>query len=353
MDTQALRRRLLDGLVIPAHPLALTAGRKLDERRQRGLTRYYLAAGSGGIAIGVHTTQFAIRESAHGLHDPLLRLTIEEIRAHEERTGIPIAKIAGVIGPTPQAVREAERAARHGYDAALLGLGWAKGVPVDDLLRHCREVARVMPVFGFYLQPAAGGILLPSAFWARFLEIPEVVAVKVAPFNRYQTIDVVRPLAGSGRQDEVALYTGNDDSIVADLVTPYVFAAGDRRVSVRFKGGLLGHWACWTRAAVALLDRIKAVVRLEGPVPADILRLGAAVTDMNAAVFDVANAYRGCIAGVHAVLERQGLLAGRWCLDPAEDVSPGQLAEIERVSRAYPELVDDAFVAANRDRWLA
>ena len=353
MDTQALRRRLLDGLVIPAHPLALTAARKLDERRQRGLTRYYLAAGSGGIAIGVHTTQFAIRDSAHGLHEILLDLTIKEIRAHEERTGTPIVKIAGVIGPTPQAVREAELAARHGYDATLLGLGWAKGVTVDDLLRHCREVARVMPVFGFYLQPAAGGILLPPAFWARFLEIPEVVAVKVAPFNRYHTLDVVRPLAASGRQDEVALYTGNDDSIVADLVTPYVFTAGDRHVEVRFRGGLLGHWACWTRAAVALLDRIKAAVRLGGPVPADILRLGSAVTDMNAAVFDVANAYRGCIAGVHAVLERQGLLAGRWCLDPTEDVSPGQLAEIERVARAYPELVDDAFVAANLDRWLA
>ncbi len=353
MDTATLRRRLLDGLVIPAHPLALTAERKLDERRQRGLTRYYLDAGAGGIAIGVHTTQFAIRDPAHGLHEILLDLTRKEIRAHEERTGVPIVKIAGVIGPTPQAVREAELAARHGYDAALLGLGWAKGVPVDDLLRHCREVARVMPVFGFYLQPAAGGILLPSSFWARFLEIPEVVAVKVAPFNRYHTIDVVRPLAQSGRHDEVALYTGNDDSIVADLVTPFVFAAGDRRVEVRFRGGLLGHWACWTRAAVALLDRIKPAVRLGGPVPADILRLGVAVTDMNAAVFDVANAYRGCIAGVHAVLERQGLLAGRWCLDPAEDVSPGQLEEIERVVRAYPELVDDAFVAANRDRWLA
>jgi hypothetical protein len=353
MDTRQLRLRLLDGLVIPAHPLALTSERKLDERRQRGLTRYYLAAGAGGIAIGVHTTQFAIRDPRHRLHEPLLRLTLEEIRAHEARTGVAIVKVAGVIGPTAQAMREAELAARHGYDAALLGLGWAKDLPVDEILRHCRKVAKVIPLFGFYLQPAAGGMQLPAEFWVRFLEIPEVVAVKVAPFNRYHTLDVVRPLAESGREAEIALYTGNDDAIVSDLVTPFVFEAGGRRVAVRFRGGLLGHWACWTRAAVELLERIKAVVRLGGPVPAEILRLGVAVTDMNAAVFDVANAYRGCIAGVHAVLERQGLLAGRWCLDPEEDVSPGQLEEIERVARAYPELIDDAFVAANRDWWLS
>jgi len=353
MDTRQLRLRLRDGICIPAHPLALTRERKFDERRQRGLTRYYLDAGAGGIAIGVHTTQFTIRDPRHGLHEPILALTSDEIRAHEARTGAPIVKVAGVVGPTAQALREAELAARHGYDAVLLGLGWAKDRPVGEILRHCREVAKAAPVFGFYLQPAAGGIQLSADFWARFLEIPEVVAIKVAPFNRYHTIDVVRPLAESGRQDEVALYTGNDDSIVNDLVTPFAFDAGGRRVEVRFRGGLLGHWACWTKSAVELLERIKAVVRLGGGVPSDILRLGAAVTDMNAAVFDVANAYRGCIAGVHAVLERQGLLAGRWCLDPDEDVSPGQLDEIDRVARAYPELVDDAFVAAHRDRWLS
>jgi hypothetical protein len=353
MDTRELRLRLLDGLVIPAHPLALTPERKLDERRQRGLTRYYLAAGAGGIAIGVHTTQFAIRDPRHGLYEPLLELTAGEIGAHERRTGARIVKVAGVVGPTAPALREAELAVRHGYDAALLGLGWAKDRTVDDILRHCREVAEVLPLFGFYLQPAAGGIPLPAGFWARFLEIANVVAVKVAPFNRYHTIDVVRPLAQSGRRDEVALYTGNDDSIVADLVTPFAFDVNGRRVEVRFRGGLLGHWACWTGAAVELHNRIKAVVRLGGAVPAEILRTGVEVTDMNAAVFDVANAYRGCIAGVHAVLERQGLLAGRWCLDPAEDVSPGQLGEIDRVVRAYPHLVDDAFVAANRDRWLS
>jgi dihydrodipicolinate synthase/N-acetylneuraminate lyase len=353
LDTRELKRRLFDGLVIPAHPLALTAERRLDERRQRGLTRYYLDAGAGGIAIGVHTTQFAIRDPAHELHEPLLRLTIEEIKDYERRAGTRIVKVAGVLGPTAQALREAELAARHGYDAALLGLGWAKGRTLEVILAHCRQVAKVMPLFGFYLQPAAGGVLLPSDFWARFLEIENVVAVKVAPFNRYYTLDVLRPLVEIGRQDEVALYTGNDDTIVVDLVTPFAFEAGGRRVEVRFRGGLLGHWACWTKAAVGLFDRLKAVVRLGGTVPAEILRIGVEVTDMNAAVFDVANAYRGCIAGVHAVLERQGLLAGRWCLDPAEDVSPGQLAEIDRVSRAYPHLVDDAFVAANRDRWLS
>jgi dihydrodipicolinate synthase/N-acetylneuraminate lyase len=337
MDVRELRLRLLDGLVIPAHPLALTPERKLDERRQRGLTRYYLAAGAGGIAMGVHTTQFAVRESAHGLYEPLLALTADEIRHHERRTGSPVVKVAGVIGPTQQALREAEAAARHGYDAALLGLGWARGRSIEELLAHCREVARVLPLFGFYLQPAAGGIPLPPRFWAGLLEIETVVAVKVAPFNRYHTIDVVRPLAESGRKDEVALYTGNDDSIVSDLVTPFAVDVRGAPVTVRFRGGLLGHWACWTRAAVQLLDRIKAVVRLGGGVPEEILALGAQVTDMNAAVFDVANAYRGCIAGVHA----------------GEDVSSGQLEEIERVVRAYPHLVDDTFVAANRERWLA
>ena len=240
MDRRELRQRLFDGICIPAHPLALTAERKLDERRQRGLTRYYLAAGAGGIAIGVHTTQFAVRDPAHGLHEPLLALTAEEIGAFERRTGARILKVAGVIGPTRQALREAELAARHGYDAALLGLGWAKDRPVEEILRHCRDVAEVMPLFGFYLQPAAGGVLLPPAFWVRFLEIENVVAVKVAPFNRYHTLDVLRPLAESGRQDEVALYTGNDDSIVVDLVTPFAFEAGGRRVEVRFRGGLLG-----------------------------------------------------------------------------------------------------------------
>ncbi len=353
MDTRELRLRLLDGLVIPAHPLALTRERKLDERRQRGLTRYYLAAGAGGIAIGVHTTQFAIRDPAHGLHEPLLELAAQEVRSHERRTGARIVKVAGVIGPTGQAVREAELAARHGYDAALLGLGWAKDRPVDEILVHCREVARVMPLFGFYLQPAAGGVPLPARFWTRFLEIENVVAVKVAPFNRYHTLDVVRPLAESGRQDEVALYTGNDDSIVADLVTPFAFEAGGKRVEVRFRGGLLGHWACWTRSAVELLDRIRAVVRLGGPVPREILRIGVEVTDMNAAVFDVAQRLPGLHRRRARGARAPGPARGPLVPGPRRGRLPGQLAEIDRVVRACPHLVDDAFVEANRARWLA
>jgi len=361
MDIGTLRQRLRSGLVIPAHPLALTAGRALDERHQRGLTRYYLDAGAGGIAIGVHTTQFAIREPRFGLHEPLLRITAEEIAAWERAAasgtgaaaGPAVVRVAGVVGPTAQALREAEMARRHGYDAALLGLGWYRGAPGEELVRHCREVARVLPLFGFYLQPAAGGIALPVSFWRKFLEIESVVAVKVAPFNRYATLDVVRALAESGRYDEVALYTGNDDSIVLDLVTPFALEAGGKKVELRFLGGLLGHWACWTRRAVELLDRVRAAVALGGRLDTEILALAAAVTDMNSAIFDTANGFKGCIAGVHEALARQGLMAGRWCLDPAEDLSPGQLEEIDRVTRAYPDLVDTEFVAANRSRWLA
>ncbi len=353
MDIHELRKTLAAGRVIPAHPLALTERRKLDERRQRALSRYYLEAGAGGLAAGVHTTQFAIRAPEHALYRPVLALAAEEARAFEGRTGKKVVKIAGAIGPTAQAVAEAETAAALGYDAVLLGLGWGKGRTQDELAGHCREVARVLPLFGFYLQPAAGGILLPAGFWRKFLEIGNVAAIKVAPFNRYQTIDVARALAESGRADEVSLYTGNDDAIVADLLTPYTFDVGGRRVVVRFRGGLLGHWAVWTRRAVELLERIGEVIRPGAPVPADLLRLAAEVTDMNAALFDVANGFAGCIAGVHEVLARQGLLAGRWCLDPAEDLSPGQAEEITRVTRAYPHLCDDAFVAANRERWLS
>ncbi len=353
MDIRELRRRLFSGMVIPAHPLALTSARTLDERHQRGLTRYYLDAGAGGIAIGVHTTQFAIRDPRHGLHEPLLAIAAEEVDAFGRREGTQVLKIAGAIGPTAQAVREAEVARRHGYDAVLLGLGWYRGAPGEELVRHCRQVAKTLPLFGFYLQPAAGGIVLPVGFWRQFLEIEEVVAVKVAPFNRYATLEVVRALAESGRHHEVALYTGNDDSIVTDLVTPYRCETGGGTVELRFRGGLLGHWACWTRAAVEILDRIRAAVALGGRMDDDILALSAAVTDMNSAIFDTANGFKGCIAGVHEALVRQGLMAGRWCLDPAEDVSPGQLAEIDRVTRAYPRLVDTAFVEQNRSRWLA
>lgn len=321
-----VRARLLCGHVIPAHPLALDSSRRLDERRQRALTRYYRDAGAGGIAVGVHTTQFAIRES--GLYERVLALAAAE-------SPDSMLRIAGICGPTPQAVNEARTAAALGYDAGLLSLARVEG----DLIAHAAAVAREIPLFGFYLQPAVGGRVLPYEFWRRFFEIPQVVAVKVAPFNRYQTIDVVRALIESGRASEIALYTGNDDSIVTDLQMD--FGGG-----VQFTGGLLGQWAVWTRRAVEMLAGVQSGQPLA---PSN---LAWALTDANAALFDAANAFRGSIAGIHEILRRQGLLAGRWCLDPDEDLSPGQEAEIDRVTAAYPFLNDDEFVAANLARWL-
>jgi dihydrodipicolinate synthase/N-acetylneuraminate lyase len=329
-----LREKLFQGLVIPAHPLALTAERKLDERRQRALTRYYLAAGSGGVAVGVHTTQFAIRQV--GLYEPVLRLACEEMKDHN------VAAIAGVVGPAKQAVAEAELAARLGYHAVLLSPGGLAQATIDELIERARAVAEVLPVMGFYLQPSVGGRLLPYEFWLRFAEIENVVAIKMAPFNRYQTIDVVRAVADSGRAGEIALYTGNDDNIVVDLLTDYRF--GDTKL--RIVGGLLGHWAVWTQNAVKMLERLK------GSFVPDFLTLNIQVTDANAAFFDVANNFHGCIAGIHEVLRRQGLLEGRWCLDPHEDLSPGQVEEIDRVYAAYPHLNDDAFVQEHLDSWL-
>jgi dihydrodipicolinate synthase/N-acetylneuraminate lyase len=337
---EALRR----GMVIPAHPLALTAARKLDERRQVALTRYYCDAGAGGVAVAVHTTQFAIRDPRVGLLEPVLALAIGVIR---ERERPPLVAVAGVCGPTPQAVAEAELARRLGYDLGLLSLAALGEATNADLIAHCRRVAEVIPLLGFYLQPAVGGRVLDEPFWRAFLEIDNVAGIKVAPFNRYATLEVTRALAASGRTD-VALYTGNDDSIVADLVTAFPAAAGG--APVRFAGGLLGQWAVWTRQAVALLGRVRRAETGEGL--GDLLALGAQLTDANAALFDVRNGFKGCIAGLHEVLRRQGLLAGRWCLDPEEDLSPGQQDEIDRVCRAYPHLADDAFVRENLDRWL-
>ena len=340
------RERLRQGVAIPAHPLALTSARQLDERRQRALTRYYLAAGAGGVAVGVHTTQFEIRDPRVGLFEPVLELAMEELRAAGHRTDT--VKVAGIVGRTPQAVREAEFAARCGYDLGLLSLGAWRDAPVSELMAHARAVAEVVPLFGFYLQPAVGGRDLPYAFWRELAEMPRVVAIKIAPFNRYQTLDVVRAVADSGRADEIALYTGNDDSIVTDLATPFRF--GVRTLHIR--GGLLGHWAVWTLRAVKMLEQIHSQVRAKGPLAASWLTLGAEITDANAALFDAANQFRGCIAGIHEVLRRQGLLAGRWCLNPDEDLSPGQADEIDRVYRAYPHLNDDAFVREHLDDWL-
>ena len=344
----ALRAALLEGQVIPAHPLALTATRQLDERRQVALTRYYCDAGAGGVAVGVHTTQFAVRSA--GLLEPVLRLAGAVVREREAVVGRPLVKVAGVVGPTAQAVAEAGLARDHGYDLALLSLGALREATTEELLAHCRQVADVLPLFGFYLQPAVGGRILDEGFWRRFLEIGPVAAIKVAPFNRYQTLDVARALAASGRGTEVALYTGNDDSIVADLLARFEPARG--ALPVRFAGGLLGQWAVWTRRAVELLQEVKEC-RRTGQGAFDLLALGLQLTDANAALFDARHGFSGCIAGIHEVLRRQGLLAGRWCLDPLEDLSPGQEDEIERVLLAHPHLTDDEFVAENLTRWLS
>lgn len=353
MDSSDLRAALHRGLAIPAHPLALTSSRKLDERRQRALTRYYIAAGVGGLAVGVHTTQFAIRDPKVGLFEPVLTLAAEEMNvaaasaasdsASAETTFFqPLVRIAGVCGETKQAVAEATLIRELGYHAGLLSLGAMRHATDDELIAHCRAVAEVMPVIGFYLQPSVGGRVLPYAFWRRFAEIENIVAIKIAPFNRYQTLDVVRAVIEAGR-DDIALYTGNDDNIVADFLTPYRINGKERCIV----GGLLGHWSVWTQRAVELLDRCR-----NADATPDLLRLGVEVTDSNAAFFDAANGFHGCIAGLHEVLRRQGLLEGIWCLDESEGLSPGQRDEIDRVYAAYPHLNDDEFVAQHRDDWL-
>jgi dihydrodipicolinate synthase/N-acetylneuraminate lyase len=355
MDDTKLRKLLLAGQVIPACPLALDAQRRLDERRQRALVRYYAAAGAGGLAVGVHTTQFAIRDPGVRLYEPLLRIVADEFdRADLQRAAAgvpPMIRIGGICGQTRQALGEAQLLQEMGMHAALLSLGALRQAGTEELLAHCAAVAKIIPIVGFYLQPAAGGRLLPFEFWRRFAEIENVVAIKVAPFNRYQTIDVVRALSESGRE-EIALYTGNDDNIVLDLLTPFAWERNGRRVARRFVGGLLGHWAVWTRSAVALHAECRKLAMAGAPVPPELLARNIEVTDANAAFFDAANGFAGCIPGIHEVLRRQGLLEGTWCLDAAETLSPGQAAEIERVTRAYPHLSDDAFVAANRDAWL-
>ena len=336
-----LRRELRKGLVIPAHPLALNSNRKLDERRQRALTRYYLAAGAGGIAVGVHTTQFGIRHAKFGLLKPVLELAAEEAGRRE------VVKIAGVCGERKQAIAEAELAKSLGYDAVLLSLAALQETPVPALVDHARAIAAVIPVFGFYLQPAVGGRRLSYDFWARFAQIDQVVAIKIAPFNRYQTQEVVRAVIDSGRADDIALYTGNDDNIVCDLMARFEF--GGRRA--RIVGGLLGHWAVCTRSAVSLLDSIKAQA---GPISDNLLVTAQQITDMNAAIFDPQHEYRGSIPGIHEILRQQGLLEGRWCLDPGEELSPGQIEEIHRVWNTYPQLheADDQLIREHLEEWL-
>lgn len=343
----AIRSILHDGTVIPAHLLALDERRRLDLHRQRALSRYYIDAGSGGLAVGVHATQFAIREA--GLYEPVLRAAAE---VTADWAGRPVLLVAGLAGNTVQARREAEVACHLGYHAGLLSLGAMTGASEDDLILHCRSVAAVIPLVGFYLQPAVGGIVLSEAFWRRFAELDQVAAIKIAPFNRYRTLDVVKGVIAARAEDRIALYTGNDDNILLDLITPYVLPRGTTAAKVRIAGGLLGHWSVWTKSAVALLARVKAAIAA-GAIDEELLGLSGKITDCNAAFFDVAHDFRGCIAGCHEVLRRQGLFSGIWCLDPAEALSPGQGEKIERVMLTYPELGDDAFVAANLGRWLA
>lgn len=337
----AINALLQEGTVIPAHPLALDESRNLDEARQRLLTQYYIASGAGGVAVGVHTTQFEIRNPEINLMESVLRIASEEIEtAHLSR---PFIKVAGIVGRGSQAIAEAELARKYGYHLGLLSMGGLSGYTEAQLIARTHDVASVIPVFGFYLQPAVGGRLLSYNFWRALADIPNVYAIKVAAFNRYQTLDVVRAVCDSKRRDQIALYTGNDDNIVADLLTPYRFNINGSAVEKRFVGGLLGHWAVWTKSAVALLQRVKSE-RNNSQSIEYLLAEGIKITDMNAAIFDPVNSFKGCIPGIHEVLRRQGLLKGRWCINPDEQLSPGQMEEISRVTMSYPEHTDDDFV---------
>ncbi len=342
-----VRRLIADGTVIPAHPLALDASRALDTTHQRALTRYYIDAGAGGLAVGVHTTQFAIRDV--GLYRPVLELAAETAAAWTRR---PLVLVAGLTGPTRQAAAEAEIARGIGYHAGLLSLAAMKSAAEHEIIIHCETVAREIPLVGFYLQPAVGGVVLSADFWRRFAAIDNVIAIKIAPFNRYRTLDVLRGVAAAGALDRVALYTGNDDHILLDLTLP--FDLRDKGITTRtyFRGGLLGHWSVWTANAIQQFEMCRAA-RHKDTVPSDLLALDARVTDCNSAFFDVANNFHGCIAGCHEILRRQGLLEGIWCLDPAEGLSPGQMQEIDRVCTEHADLADDDFVAAHLQKWLA
>jgi hypothetical protein len=342
-----IRKLIAEGTVLPAYPLALTAERQLDKQHQRALTRYYIDAGAGGLAVGVHTTQFAIREV--GLYRPVLELAAETAANWTTR---PLAMVAGLAGPTQQAISEARSARDIGYHAGLLSLAAMKAASEDEIIAHCQAVAREIPLVGFYLQPAVGGVVLGADFWRRFAAIDNVIAIKIAPFNRYRTLDVLRGVAAAGALDRVALYTGNDDHILLDLTLPFDLRDNGVTTRTHFKGGLLGHWSVWTQTAIGQFEMCKAA-RHKDTVPADLLALDARVTDCNSAFFDVANNFHGCIAGCHEILRRQGLMEGIWCLDPNEGLSPGQMQEIDRVCREHADLSDDAFVAANLQKWLA
>jgi len=337
----AIHQFLQQGTVIPAHPLALNQQLELDEMRQRRLTRYYMASGAGGVAVGVHTTQFEIRRPEINLLEPVLRLAAEEIEKVNLKK--PFIKVAGIVGPTQQAVKEAELAVKYGYHLGLVSMGGLSSYSEDELIKRAEEISNIIPVFGFYLQPAVGGRVLSYSFWEKFSAIPGIYAIKVAAFNRYQTLDVVRAVCSSPRRNEIALYTGNDDNIMADLITPYRFTINGEVIEKRFVGGLLGHYAVWTKTSVTLFNEIKQRIAHNSEIE-NLLAKGIEVTDMNAAIFDAAHAFKGCIAGIHEVLRRQGLMEGTWCLNPEEKLSPAQSEEIDRVYKMYPYLTDDDFV---------
>lgn len=353
MPPEGILNVIKKGIVIPACPLALDKNRRIDEKHQKALIRYYCAAGAGGVAVGVHTTQFEIRDPSVGLFTPLLELAATTIDEISEKQNRPNVKIAGVCGQTDQAVAEAELASTLGYDLGLLSLSALKEASEEELIEHCRTVSQIIPLMGFYLQPAVGGRILPYSFWRKFAEIENVIAIKIAPFNRYQTLDVVRAVGHAGREDDIALYTGNDDNIIMDLLTPHVVETEKGRKTLRIRGGLLGQWSVWTKRAVELLDEIHATIDDDKDIPCEMLQRNAALTDANSVVFDAANHFAGCIPGIHEVLKRQGLLKYTHCLNPELGLSPGQREELDRVYREYPWLTDDEFVKEHLDEWLA
>ena len=340
------------GTVIPATPLALNKDRKFDERRQRALMRYYIDAGVGGVAVGMHFTQFEIRARGIELFEPVLRVCAEEIDSYAKKSGNTIVKVAGISGPTACALKQAEMARELGYHFGIASMAAFKGAMEQEMIHHMRELAKVMPMFGFYLLTGVGGIKLPYEFWRELVEIENIVGIKIAPFDRYGTIDVARALADAGREKDITLYTGNDDSIIYDFITPFRFGPAESSRTVRIRGGLLGQWACWTRRAVELHERLLTIAESGKPITPELLTLSAQVTDANAALFDPAHNYAGSIPGVNEILRRQGLLEGIWTLKRDEVLSPGQLEEIDRVCAAYPHLTDDDFVRKNLDRWL-
>ncbi len=356
MKISDIHNRILDpfrkGTVIPAMPLALNPDRSFDELHQKALIRYYIDAGVGGIAAGVHSTQFEIRDPGIALFEPVLKFCSELIDDWCDKREVSLIKIAGICGRTQQAEKEAIFAVDQGYHAGLVSLGVFRDDEIQDLVTHCRRISQIIPVIGFYLQPAAGGRILPFSFWSSFAEIDNILAVKIAPFNRYRTIDVIRAVCEAGRDNEIVLYTGNDDSIVLDLIAEYRFFADQEDKRVRIRGGLLGQWAVWTRTAVELLKEIQGIVDSQSPVPGELLTRAMQITDCNAAIFDAANGFKGCIPGIHEILVRQGLFSGNTCLNPEEKLSPGQSREIDRIYRAYPHLNDDDFVNKHLERWL-